>query len=145
MVTPTAIHKLSSTFVHWIGQIREFMEIGTFFIPCFWPNAMAFFFVSLNKMQLLFLPCFYSENFCTQRKVSNFNFHSLYLWNSSILKSFLVQILCIELVLYLYCYKVMTLLQTVYIPIHSLVCTFKTALFAVSRGGLKAVYHIWDF
>lgn len=39
----------------------------------------------------------------------------------------------------------MTLLQTVYIPIHSLVCTFKTALFAVSRGGLKAVYHIWDF
>lgn len=35
MGTLTAIHKLSSTFVHWIGEIREFMEIGTFFIPCY--------------------------------------------------------------------------------------------------------------
>lgn len=97
----TAIHKLSSTFVHWIGQIGKFMEIGIFFIPCHWPNGMAFFFVSLNNMHLLFLLCFYSENFRTQRKVSNFNFHSLYLWDSSILKFFLVQILCLELVLYL--------------------------------------------
>lgn len=95
MGTLTAIHKFSSTFVHWIGQIREFMEIGTFFILCYWPNDMALFFVSLNKMHLVFLLCFYSENFRTVKSFK-FNFHSLYLWNSSILKSFLVQILCLE-------------------------------------------------
>lgn len=74
MGTLTAIHKLSSTFFHRIGQIGKFMEIGTFFIPCYWPNGMALFFVSLNKMHLIFLLCFYSENFRKQRKVSNLIF-----------------------------------------------------------------------
>lgn len=72
MGTLTAIHKLSSTFFHRIGQTGKFMEIGTLFITCYWLNYMALFFVSLNKMHLVFLLCFYSEIFCTQRKVSKF-------------------------------------------------------------------------
>lgn len=33
--TLTAIHKLSSTFVHWTKQNDGFMDIGTFYVLCY--------------------------------------------------------------------------------------------------------------